>query len=141
MVRLKTRYLVVEVTGARKLTVKKDDIVVLIRESIIKSYGDYGSGLAQYAFQVLYYNTHTKLGVIRCAREMCKMVETSLVFVTNAHNQDISIRVVRVCGSSHGCRDHVLKFSMERAKTMNLYTLQPNFDEEIQAEIALVDPK
>ncbi|UIZ25998.1 hypothetical protein KXD40_006186 [Peronospora effusa] len=95
MVRLKTRYLVVEVTGARKLTIKKEDIVVLIRESIIKSYGDYGSGLAQYAFQ----------------------------------------------GSSHGCRDFVLKFSMERAKTMNLYTLQPNFDEKIQAEIALVDPK
>ncbi|CAI5740676.1 unnamed protein product [Peronospora destructor] len=141
MVRLKTRYLVVEATGARKLIVQKEDLVLLIRESIIKSYGDYGLGLAQYAFQVLYYNTHTRLAVIRCAREMCKMVETSLVFVTNVHNQDIRIRVVRVCGSSHGCRDQLLKFSMERAKTLNLYTLQPNFDEEVQAEIALVDPK
>ena len=51
MVRLKTQYLVVEATGARKLTVKKEDIVLVIRESITKSYGDYGSGLAQYAFQ------------------------------------------------------------------------------------------
>lgn len=124
MVRLKTRYLLVEATGARKLAVKKEDIVVLIRESIAKSYGDFGSGLAQYAFQgavelssllvlfwlvatltvyvcccvVLYYNTHTRLAVIRCAREMCKMVETSLVFVTDVHNQDVSIRVARVCG-------------------------------------------
>ena len=118
-------------------------------------------------YLVLYYNTHTRLAVIRCAREMCKIVETSLVFVTNVHNQEISLRVVRVCGanslslaqcfvplvkrvnvcvcaglgSSHGCRDHVLKVSMERAKTLNVYTLQPHFDEEVQAEIALIDPK
>uniref|UniRef100_M4B8D8 Uncharacterized protein n=1 Tax=Hyaloperonospora arabidopsidis (strain Emoy2) TaxID=559515 RepID=M4B8D8_HYAAE len=52
MVRLKTRYLVIEaMTSARKLIVKKEDIVTLIRESITKSYGDFGSGLAQYAFQ------------------------------------------------------------------------------------------
>ncbi|CAH0513490.1 unnamed protein product [Peronospora belbahrii] len=139
MVRLKTRYLVVEITGARKLTIKKEDIVILLRESITKSYGDYGLGLAQYAFQVLYYNTHTRAAVIRCAREMCKMVETSLIFVTDVHNQDVSIRVVRVCGSSRGCRNHLLQFSIERAKALNLYTLQPKFDEEVQAEIALVD--
>lgn len=30
---------------------------------------------------------------------MCKMVETSLVFVTEVHNQDVSIRVARVCGT------------------------------------------
>ncbi|KAG3106105.1 hypothetical protein PI124_g13193 [Phytophthora idaei] len=141
MVRLKTRYLVVEATGARKLAVKKEDITALIRESITKSYGDFGSGLSQYAFQVLCYNTQTRLGAIRCAREMCKMVETSLVFVTDVHNQDVSLRVARVCGSSRTCRENLLKFSLERAKTQNLYSSQPNFDEEVQAEIALVDPQ
>ncbi|KAF1772476.1 Ribonuclease P/MRP protein subunit [Phytophthora cactorum] len=126
MVRLKTRYLVVEATGARKLAVKKEDITALIRESITKSYGDFGSGLSQYAFQVLYYNTQTRLAAIRCAREMCKMVETSLVFVTDVHNQDVSLRVARVCGTSHlSC----------------ILSSQPNFDEEVQAEIALVDPQ
>uniref|UniRef100_H3GH19 Ribonuclease P/MRP protein subunit POP5 n=1 Tax=Phytophthora ramorum TaxID=164328 RepID=H3GH19_PHYRM len=128
MVRLKTRYLVVEASGGRKLAVKKEDIAALIRESITKSYGDFGAGLAQ-------------LAVIRCAREMCKMVETSLVFVTDVHNQDVSIRVARVCGSSRTCREHLLKFSLERAKTLNLYATQPNFDEEVQAEIARVDPQ
>ncbi|KAG6611080.1 rpp14 family protein [Phytophthora cinnamomi] len=141
MVRLKTRYLVVEATGARKLAVKKEDIAALIRESITKSYGDFGSGLAQYAFQVLYYNTHTRLAAIRCAREMCKMVETSLVFVTEAHSQDVSVRVARVCGSSRTCREHLLKLSLERAKTLNLYTSQPDFNQEVEAEIALVDPQ
>lgn len=54
MVRLKTRYLVVEVAGAanaRKLTLQKDDVAGLIRESIARNYGDYGVGLLQYAFQ------------------------------------------------------------------------------------------
>lgn len=139
MVRLKTRYLVVEVSGARKLDVKKEDVYYLIRESIGKSYGDLGSGLSQFAFQVLYYNTQTRLAVVRCAREMCKMVETSLVFVTDAHNQDISIRVARVCGSGRTCREYLLKYSLERAKTYNLYVAQPDFDEEVRAEIALVD--
>ncbi|KAL3658294.1 hypothetical protein V7S43_016683 [Phytophthora oleae] len=175
MVRLKTRYLVVEATGARKLTVRREDITALIRESITKSYGDFGSGLSQYAFQVLYYNPQTRLAAIRCAREMCKMVETSLVFVTDLHNQDVSVRVARVCGttsavattkhpvacclcrsylclillsvslfgsgSSRTCREHLLKFSLERAKTLNLYAAQPNFDEDAQAEIALIDPQ
>ncbi|KAF4322616.1 hypothetical protein BBO99_00003761 [Phytophthora kernoviae] len=139
MVRLKTRYLIVEATGARKLAVKKEDIYALIRESITKSYGDFGAGLSQFAFQVVYYNTHTRLAVVRCTREMCKMVETSLVFVTDLHNQDISIRVVRVCGSSRTCRDHLLVLSLERAKTLNLHTTQPNFDEEVRVEIALID--
>ncbi|KAE9038528.1 hypothetical protein PR003_g6289 [Phytophthora rubi] len=141
MVRLKTRYLVVEATGARKLAVKKEDIAALIRESITKSYGDFGSGLAQYAFQVLYFNTHTRLAAIRCAREVCKMVETSLVFVTEVHNQDVSIRVARVCGSSRTCREHLLELSLERAKTLNLCASQPHFEQEVQAEIALVDPQ
>ncbi|EEY68603.1 uncharacterized protein PITG_17724 [Phytophthora infestans T30-4] len=141
MVRLKTRYLVVEATGARKPAVKKEDITALIRESVTKSYGDFGSGLSQYAFQVLYYNTHTRIAAIRCAREMCKMVETSLLFVKDVHNQDVSLRVARVCGSSRACREHLLRFSLERAKTLNLYTSQPKFNEEVQVEIALVDPQ
>ncbi|KAK1943583.1 Ribonuclease P/MRP protein subunit POP5 [Phytophthora citrophthora] len=165
MVRLKTRYLVVEATGTRKLTIKKEDIAALIRESITKSYGDFGSGLSQYAFQgerapeyngtqlkfdidvyfvccaVLYYNPQTRLAAIRCAREMCKMVETSLVFVTDLHNQDVNIRVARVCGSSRTCRDHLLKFSLERATALDLYAAQPNFDEDARAEIARIDPQ
>lgn len=99
MVRLKTRYLLVEITGARMLAIKKEDITSSIRESLTKSYGDFGSGLSQYAFQVLFYHPQTKLAAIRCARDVCKMVETSLVFVTEIHNQDVSIRVARVCGT------------------------------------------
>uniref|UniRef100_A0AAV1TSE5 Ribonuclease P/MRP protein subunit POP5 n=1 Tax=Peronospora matthiolae TaxID=2874970 RepID=A0AAV1TSE5_9STRA len=142
MVRLKTRYLVMEATtSARKLAVKQDDLATLIRASITKSYGDFGAGLAQYAFQVLYYNASTRLAVIRCARKWCKMVETSLVFVTDGHNQDVRLRVARVCGSSRTCRKYLLQYSTERAKTMNLYASQPNFDREVQAEIARVDPQ
>lgn len=139
MVRLKTRYLVVEVIGAPKLAIKKEDVTALIRDSIIRFYGDFASGLSQYAFQVLYFNTQTRLTAIRCTREMCKLVEISLVFVTGIHNQDVRIRVCRVCGSSRKCRAHILKFSLERARLLNLYATQPNFDKEVQAEIALLD--
>lgn len=52
MVRLKTRYLVVEVAAARpKLAAQRDDIHGVIRESIARSHGDYGVGMLQYAFQ------------------------------------------------------------------------------------------
>jgi hypothetical protein len=34
-----------------------------------------------------------------------------------------------------------MKFSLERAKTLSLYASQPNFDDEVEAEIALVDPQ
>lgn len=48
---------------------------------------------------VVYYNQHTRLAVVRCAREHCKLVESSLVFVTDLKNQDVKIRVARVCGT------------------------------------------
>lgn len=51
MVRLKTRYIVVEVAAARKLAAQRDDIHNAIRESIAHSHGDYGVGMLQYAFQ------------------------------------------------------------------------------------------
>lgn len=54
MVRLKTRYLVVELVpaaSARKLAVQKEDVAGLIKDSIARNYGDYGVGLLQYAFQ------------------------------------------------------------------------------------------
>jgi hypothetical protein len=55
MVRLKTRYVLMEVVSpaasARKLVMQKDDVAGLIRESIARNYGDYGVGLLQYAFQ------------------------------------------------------------------------------------------
>lgn len=55
MVRLKTRYVLVEVVvppaSARKLALQKEDVANLIRDSIARNYGDYGVGLLQYAFQ------------------------------------------------------------------------------------------
>lgn len=51
MVRLKTRYAIVEVVTTRKVALKKDDISTIIKESIARSYGDFGIGMLQYAFQ------------------------------------------------------------------------------------------
>jgi RNase P/RNase MRP subunit POP5 len=52
MVRLKTRYLVVEVAAARpKLSAAREDLQGVIRESIARSHGDYGVGRLQHAFQ------------------------------------------------------------------------------------------
>lgn len=53
---------------------------------------------------VLYFNVHTKLAVVRCAREYCKLVESSLVFVTELVAQELRLRVARVCGTS--CKRH-----------------------------------
>lgn len=49
---------------------------------------------------VVYFNKHTRLAVVRCAREQCKLVESSLAFVTECQSQEVRIRVARVCGKS-----------------------------------------
>ncbi|GAB9465575.1 hypothetical protein Gpo141_00002980 [Globisporangium polare] len=144
MVRLKTRYLVVELVpaaSARKLAVQKEDVAGLIKDSIARNYGDYGVGLLQYAFQVVYFNKHTRLAVVRCAREQCKLVESSLAFVTECQSQEVRIRVARVCGSSRTCRDHLLKFSLERADALNLPAAYPKYPKELEDEIAAIDPQ
>ncbi|TYZ67556.1 hypothetical protein PybrP1_012454 [[Pythium] brassicae (nom. inval.)] len=144
MVRLKTRYLVVEVTpasaSARKpLTLQRDDVAGLIRESIARNYGDYGVGLLQYAFHVLYFSPHTRFAVVRCAREQCKLVESSLAFVTESQNQELRVRVARVCGSGRTCRAHLLAFSLERAEAQHLASAYVDFPKELEDEIAAIE--
>ena len=57
MVRLKTRYAILEVSAGhgskaqRKGPLQKDDYAMMIKDSIAKNYGDFGVGIAQYAFQ------------------------------------------------------------------------------------------
>jgi RNase P/RNase MRP subunit POP5 len=191
MVRLKTRYLIAEVSAPRKLSLQREDIAGLIRESIARSYGDYGVGMLQYAFQgtvaaagssgrvmrslitctsgaVLYYNPITRLVAIRCARDQAKVVETSLVFVTEFQAQEVRFRIARVCGESlakagfhvpvsltlfclvvrsdrpgcsRTCREHMLKFSIERSEQLKLLSGDADWSDKIRAEIALIDPQ
>lgn len=49
---------------------------------------------------VVYFNKHTRFAVVRCAREQCKLVESSLAFVTECQSQEVRIRVARVCGTN-----------------------------------------
>ncbi|DBA02042.1 TPA: hypothetical protein N0F65_000289 [Lagenidium giganteum] len=102
MVRLKTRYLIVELDGPgkQKLSVKtKEDVTLIIRESVAKYYGDYGVGRTQYTYQVLYYSSHTRIGVVRCARELSRLVESSFFFVNGSAALEMRLRVVRECGT------------------------------------------
>ncbi|KAJ0402710.1 hypothetical protein P43SY_007852 [Pythium insidiosum] len=144
MVRLKTRYLIVEANApqhSRKAApLQRDSIASLIKESIARSYGDYGVGMLQYAFQVIYASKDTNLIVIRCAREQCKLVETSLVFVTESQGQELRFRVVRVCGSSRVCREHMMNLTQERLKDRNLLAQDPMLLEQIGREIEAIDP-
>lgn len=46
-----------------------------------------------------------------------------------------------MAGSSRTCRDHLLKFSLERAETLNLPGVYPNYPKELEDEIAAIDPQ
>ncbi|TMW69368.1 hypothetical protein Poli38472_001524 [Pythium oligandrum] len=141
MVRLKTRYLIVEVNAppqARKLSLQKEDVTSIIKESIARSYGDYGVGLLQYAFQVLYANKTTGFIAIRCSRDYVKMVEASLVFVTEHQGQELRFRIVRVCGVGRTCRQNLLEMSRDRLKKLQVDSIT---DEELQKEINEIDPQ
>ncbi|GLE04067.1 hypothetical protein PINS_up012978 [Pythium insidiosum] len=144
MVRLKTRYLIVEANAppqSRKgAALQRDSVTSLIKDSIARSYGDYGVGMLQYAFQVIYCSKETNLIVIRCAREQCKLVETSLVFVTESQGQELRFRVVRVCGSSRVCREHMMRLTEERVKERNLLAQDPALLEQLARDIEGIDP-
>jgi hypothetical protein len=52
MVRLKTRYLIVEAfTGSKTIALGKDEINLMVKESLDRNHGDFGVGISQYAFQ------------------------------------------------------------------------------------------
>lgn len=136
MVRLKTRYLLVEVApaaNARKLAVQKEDVASLIKESIARNYGDYGVGLLQYAFQgaclkctemtgCMMACTH-RVGVLTVLCFAACRVATSALFqqVHAVCGGAVCTRAVQISGVVAGVCDRVPKPRSQGARRTSLW--------------------
>lgn len=71
-----------------------------IRRSLQTNFGDYGCGKATSLLQVKYFSNMTSTGILRCHREDCDLVLTSLTLMTKIGTVDSIILVpIKVSGT------------------------------------------
>ncbi|CAO3581678.1 unnamed protein product [Absidia cylindrospora] len=69
-----------------------------LRDSVLSTFGDYGSGLLRGA-HVKWYNPETGTGIIRTPREHDDMLLSALFFVKQIESISCSFRFLRVSGT------------------------------------------
>jgi len=100
------------------LTRRADEAALLaaLRESLALHYGDVALGAALASLQVKYFNMRTGLAVLRCGREECAAVATSMSLCTSVKGRKVKLSVLRRSGT--------LRATRVQARTLNAEALQ-----------------
>eukprot|EP01104_Vermistella_antarctica_P016049 TRINITY_DN5397_c0_g1_i2.p1 TRINITY_DN5397_c0_g1~~TRINITY_DN5397_c0_g1_i2.p1 ORF type:complete len:158 (+),score=25.79 TRINITY_DN5397_c0_g1_i2:245-718(+) len=121
MVRFKNRYLLTELIWGDGLcdpSIKSSNISKLIRDNILKLFGEFGQASLQQAFQVKYFNASTGISIIRCARDgdRFRMAWAAMTMITQYYDgRPLMFRVIHVGGSIRVCQKAASKVGRERA--------------------------
>ncbi|XP_060083219.1 ribonuclease P/MRP protein subunit POP5-like [Ylistrum balloti] len=107
MVRFKNRYLVCEVvyTGSRKKTSTFTELELYkcIRDSVIKSYGDYGYGVLKSSLSLKHWNKASNIVLIRAKRGSHAMVQSAITFVRKICSTDACFNTLHIGGTIRSC--------------------------------------
>ncbi|GLC39461.1 hypothetical protein PLESTF_000833500 [Pleodorina starrii] len=117
MVRLKNRYLVVEVTWKDgKIDDSCTDQLLLqaIRDSVAQNFGDHGLGSSVASLQVKYFSPYTGLAIVRCATAEHEKVITALTFTSEVKQRPAAVRLLRLSGTLAAGKEAALQLSAAR---------------------------
>lgn len=90
MVRFKHRYLLCEVVSDDpRCRLSLDDRVLggLVRDTIARVHGTFGSAACSIGFAVRYLNAYTGIVLLRCRKEFYQLVWSALPFITYLENK------------------------------------------------------
>ncbi|KAG2487526.1 hypothetical protein HYH03_013807 [Edaphochlamys debaryana] len=117
MVRLKNRYLLVEVAWRDgKVDDSFGDTALLqaIREGVAVNFGDFGAGTNLASLAVRYYSPYTETAIVRCATAELERIMTSLALTTELKQRGAQLRVLQVAGTLAGVKRAALEHSCGR---------------------------
>ncbi|PNW88361.1 hypothetical protein CHLRE_01g026100v5 [Chlamydomonas reinhardtii] len=141
MVRLKNRYLLVEVDYKdNKLDESFNELAILtaIRESVAVNFGDYGLGCNLSSLQVKYYSPFTGTCIVRCATSENERVVTSLALMTEVKGRPAALRLLRIAGTLGACKDAAAAHSAARLPQLKLAPRQ-QAAEQLHAGISALE--
>lgn len=74
-------------------------ITQVIRRNILNNFGDDGLSSVNNSLNVKYFSPKTRICIIRVARNYKDILHSTLTLMTNIHNTQVCIRVIRVSGT------------------------------------------
>ncbi|VEU21468.1 DEKNAAC102723 [Brettanomyces naardenensis] len=137
MVRLKTRYILFEILYPQRNTIPIEEsydtvsksiislhqpssqqvngkqIIHLIKASLQKNFGDYGTSMAV-GLTMRYFSTRTSTGILRVSRSNCMYIVAAMTFISSLEDEKCIFNCIGVSGSIKKCEDR----SIERSRLM-----------------------
>eukprot|EP00877_Chromochloris_zofingiensis_P002240 jgi/Chrzof1/12016/Cz06g18070.t1 len=122
MVRLRTRYLVLEVArkDGRTDGIRSEGLIHAVRDAVHEQYGDAGFSAALSALQVVYYNKITGATVLRCPRAQQKECATAVSKITLLDHKSVNINLLTVAGSAKTCKQAAVDSDEMLMRRLNL---------------------
>ncbi|KAF5831184.1 hypothetical protein DUNSADRAFT_13487 [Dunaliella salina] len=123
MVRFKNRYLLVRLNWKDRAAEGLNELglVKALRDSLEVQFGDVGLGSSFQSLQVKWYSPFSRLGVVRCDREACKQVCSSIAQLKDINFRKVVVEPLHVCGTMQACQRHT-----QRLNTVDLKSLLPH---------------
>ncbi|KAF6005768.1 hypothetical protein HII13_000035 [Brettanomyces bruxellensis] len=141
MVRLKTRYILFEIIYPERKTYPIEDnfgtvadsalsihqptdskvtgrqIIYLIRLSLHKNFGDYGSSTAV-GLSMRYFSPRTGTGILRVTRNNWKYIVAAITFINSINGEHCVFHTINVSGSIKKCEDRSMQYSNDLIRTL-----------------------
>ncbi|KAL9873223.1 ribonuclease P/MRP protein subunit POP5 [Glossina fuscipes] len=117
MVRIKNRYIVVEIVPESKqhnvLHYKDHVLSKCILAAVRKYYGAYGLGRVELGFCTKYCNERTKIALIRCSHQSHKFVTSILPLITTIGDVRAKFHTIYVGATIINCNKFIVKYQQK----------------------------
>ncbi|KAK2160176.1 hypothetical protein LSH36_138g00026 [Paralvinella palmiformis] len=118
MVRVKLRYLVVEIRPeiSKHLQVVTDagHLYAVIKNKILETHGDFGLASIQRYLNVKYVNPYTNVAIVRTKRGTQDVVSTSLTFLRSLNGSTVVFRTLHVGGTVRSCQKFLAHYHLRQ---------------------------
>jgi len=112
MVRVKFRYLLIEVHGTGEIS--QDELFHELRNTVQNLHGDFGFACIRKALRVVYHNQLTRVAIVRVLREQVRVISTALPMIRHIGEQHIRLSAVHIGGTIKQCHRALIKFHRTR---------------------------
>uniref|UniRef100_A0A7S4P3A7 Ribonuclease P/MRP protein subunit POP5 n=1 Tax=Guillardia theta TaxID=55529 RepID=A0A7S4P3A7_GUITH len=129
MVRLKSRYLIVEMIWsstnqdcACPSGVSKGVVMQAVKDSVLRNFGDVGMARLQNRMQIKYFNPLANIFIIRSNRAWHSMLWNAIFFIRHIKDHDVCCMVHRSVAMPRSCHKEALPIIQAKHKATRALT-------------------
>ncbi|CAG9860982.1 unnamed protein product [Phyllotreta striolata] len=119
MVRVKLRYIVVEINPTRKqqsseFTVKHVSIFQALADQVQKIHGDFGAAAIRAGFVVRYINEHTRIAFIRARKGPHRFVTSVIPLIKTIEGKEVFITTLYTGATLRQCYIYLKQYQQKK---------------------------